>query len=252
MKKLLTAAVLTGMIGAAAQADFLRVEMGGGAWMQEPSGTMSYEDEGWKGADTIRKDDTTKAYAWLLIKHPVPIVPNLRLEYTGISSESDTTVQTVVGPPVTTLTTTQFDATEYDAILYYNLLDNTFWMTLDLGIDIRMFDYTYDVTPVAGTYDGYKSKDSFIVPMGYLRTRVEVPATDIGFEADIKYIGNGDTQIYDARIKVDYTLDFVPVVQPALEVGYRIQKLDIDEKDTDNVNVDIEFSGIYAGLMLRF
>jgi outer membrane protein len=92
---------------------------------------------------------------------------------------------------------------------------------------------------------------TFALPLLYARARVEIPSTDIGLEADIKYITTGDSTVYDARAKVDYTLDFVPVIQPALEVGYRAQKIDIDESGVD-AKLDIEFSGFYAGLMLRF
>ena len=53
------------------------------------------------------------------------------------------------------------------------------------------------------------------------------------------------------RAKVDYTFDFVPVVQPAIEVGYRVQKFDVTSDD-DKTKMDMEFSGVYAGLMLRF
>ena len=91
----------------------------------------------------------------------------------------------------------------------------------------------------------------FPVPLLYARARVQIPSTDLGLEADIKYITTGDSTVYDARAKVDYTLKFVPVIQPALEVGYRVQKIDIDE-DSIDAKLDIDFSGVYAGLMVRF
>jgi len=40
-------------------------------------------------------------------------------------------------------------------------------------------------------------------------------------------------------------------VQPALEIGYRTQKIKIDENNLD-VKTDMNFSGFFAGLMLRF
>jgi hypothetical protein len=46
-------------------------------------------------------------------------------------------------------------------------------------------------------------------------------------------------------------LNFIPVIQPALEIGYRVQKIDIDE-DSIDAKLDIDFSGVYAGLMVRF
>ena len=111
-------------------------------------------------------------------------------------------------------------------------------------------DIKVNVTDTATGYS-YSESEDIPLPMAYLRGRVEIPGTDFGVEGDIKYISYSDSKVYDARIKVDYTLDFVPVVQPALEVGYRTQKIDVDEDDF-NVKADVDFSGFYAGLMLRF
>ena len=103
----------------------------------------------------------------------------------------------------------------------------------------------------SNTLIGYNESASLVIPLLYARTRVQVPGTGIGFEADIKYITTGSTTVYDARAKVDYTFESVPVVQPAIELGYRTQQFTVDEADYD-VKTDIDFSGIYAGLMLRF
>jgi len=51
------------------------------------------------------------------------------------------------------------------------------------------------------------------------------------------------------RIKVDYTFDFVPIIQPGIELGYRIQKFQLSES---GFSIDTNFEGVYAGLMLRF
>jgi hypothetical protein len=87
--------------------------------------------------------------------------------------------------------------------------------------------------------------------MGYLRARLEVPATGIGFEGVGSFITYNEVSFVDARIKVDYTLDFVPVVQPGIEVGYRIQKVKYDQDDSA-IAADVDFSGVYVGAMLRF
>ncbi|MEJ2468855.1 MAG: hypothetical protein P8Y51_07295, partial [Campylobacterales bacterium] len=103
--------------------------------------------------------------------------------------------------------------------------------------------------PVA--YEGYSKSGTLFVPMGYLRARLEVPATGIGFEGVGSFITYNDVTFVDARIKVDYTLDFVPVVQPGIEVGYRFQKVKYDQDDSE-IDADVEFSGVYVGAMLRF
>ena len=115
---------------------------------------------------------------------------------------------------------------------------------------MKIVDTSYVVAPVAG-YTGDDGSESIVIPLVYVRGRIEIPSTDIGLEADVKYITTGDSTVYDVRAKIDYTLSFIPVVQPAIEIGYRVQKMDISEGDAD-AKIDMEYEGVYAGLMVRF
>jgi outer membrane protein len=250
MKKVLYTLTCGAILASSAMADITRVEMGVGAWMQESKGSVSYTDGGADGSYVSSEKDSTEPYVWALIKHPVPVLPNLRLEYVSLK-DSGVASGTFKDFDITSASTTlSYDVKQYDIIPYYNILDNTAWITLDLGLDIKIVDASYNAAPTTG-FSGYSDSVTFALPLLYARARVEIPSTDIALEADIKYITTGDSTVYDARAKVDYTLDFVPVIQPALEVGYRAQKIDIDESGVD-AKLDIEFSGFYAGLMLRF
>jgi len=253
MKKLVTSLSLAALFAIGAQADFVRVELGGGVWNADPSGDLRYRNNApYDVADDLGYDTETQNYAWLLVKHPIPVLPNLRLEYADVSYSGKSTLSTDwMGGTYAADSVSDLSLKQYDAILYYNLLDNTFWATLDLGLDIKMFDMSYTVRDADGLATPYTESEKLYLPAGYLRGRVQIPATDLGIEADVKYISYSDSKFYDARIKVDYTLDFVPVVQPALELGYRVQKLEVEEDDID-VRGSVDFSGIYGGLMFRF
>jgi len=252
MKKILTTLAVGAMLATAASADFARVEMGVGSWQQTPSGSLETSDTSGvlslEGKYTSAEEDSSEMYFWMLIKHPVPVLPNVRLEYVSIADEGTTTgiVNGIDTDPLGSPTT--IDMQQFDIIPYYNILDNTGWVTLDLGLDLKVIQSDADISGLAGGLS-YSGSESVVIPLLYVRTRVEIPATNIGLEADVKYITDGDSTVYDIRAKVDYTLDFIPVIQPALEVGYRIQKYDIDDSDT---KMDMEYSGVYAGLMLRF
>ena len=260
MKKILSSLALGAIVfSTAANADFARVEAGVGAWSYKPSGLITYTDDDGTLTNTSLEKEQSSAYAWLLIKHPIPILPNLRLEYTTIHDEGEGT-GSYNGYTFPAGTKTTWDLTQYDVIPYYNILDNTFWTTVDIGIDIKVVESDYtaknaqvaiSTVPPSITITDYNEKDTAVVPLAYLRGRVEIPATDIGFEADAKYISyDGDT-IYDVRAKVDYTLSFVPVVQPAIEIGYRAQKYDFTSEDK-KTKVNMDFSGLYMGIMARF
>jgi len=254
MKKILSTLALSAAITTIVSADLLRIEMGAGAWGQDPSGNITYSDStGASGEYKSNETSYTGAYAWMLIKHPLPIIPNVRLEYTkvkdeGISTGTFENFTAPIGSP------SSLEMSEYDIIPYYNLLDNTFWMTIDLGLDIKVIDSTYTAEGVTinnlGTIGTYTDSSTVAVPMVYGRFRVEIPGTNLGLESDIKYITYDGSTLYDARIKVDYTFD-LDVIEPGIEIGYRTQKFDITDDD-DNTKMDMDFSGVYAGVMLRF
>jgi len=250
MKKILSTIAMSAILSASLCADMTRVEIGAGAWAQTPSGTADYNaGAGVTGTNTFDETKDTSAYVWMLVKHPIPVVPNIRLEYVSLHA-TGTASGSWGGLTIPGTSKSVLDLKEYDIIPYYNILDNTFWTTLDLGVDIKVVDSDYKVEP-RGLFTGYEETDTTPIPLVYARVRVEIPTTNIGLESDVKYITTGSSTIYDVRAKVDYTFDISPVVQPALEVGYRTQKIKIDEDDQD-VKSDVDFSGFYAGLMLRF
>lgn len=249
MKKIITSVALLGALASTLSADFLRIEMGGGAWMATPETSMTYEDALSDGSDISNEaQDEIQGYVWALVKHPVPVVPNLRVEYSSVMSEGVANGNFKFFPDVTfNDTASNIELTQYDVIPYYNILDNTFWVSLDLGLDIKLIDTAYTATT---TSESYLEEESVLLPLLYVRTRFQVPTTGLGVEADVKYISYDDSTVSDIRVKVDYTFEFTPLIQPGIELGYRMEKIEIisDEK----LKADFDFSGVYAGLMLRF
>jgi len=254
MKKILMAFSCGLLCASVANADFARVEMGGGIWDNKPSGKLAYFEKGTgaSGSYVSSEKSNSSAYAWLLVKHPIPVLPNLRVEYTTLSDEgvADGKFQDF---RITGIAKGKVDMTQYDAILYYNILDNLAWITLDLGLDVKFIDLDFKAEGTIDTIanSSYTVNETLPLPMAYLRARVEIPGTDIGIEADGKYVTYDGSTVSDYRVKVDYTLSFIPVVQPAIEVGYRMQKFELSYDD-DQTKLDLDFSGIYAGLILRF
>ncbi len=242
MKKILSVLTFSVLMVTSSYADIARVEMGAGAWLQTPSGSANFNATA-GGSNVMKESQDTSAYVWALVKHPIPVVPNLRLEYVNIASEGTANGTWGTG---TASGKSTLDMQQLDMIPYYNILDNTFWTSIDLGLDIKVVNLDYKVASAT-----YEYKKTLPIPMGYARVRVQVPQTGLGAEADIKYITNGSSTFSDIRAKLDYTFKSFPVLQPAIEVGYRVQKIKIDESGED-IKTDIDFAGFYAGLMLRF
>jgi len=145
------------------------------------------------------------------------------------------------------------DLTQYDTVLYYNILDNTLWTTIDLGLDIKYIDGNYKLDESSGTAPAVNEDFSLAMPLAYARGRVQMPIVDIGIEAIARGMAYSGNTVVDAEIKLDYTMDFIPVVQPGLEVGYRYQQITLDGGSIGlDANIDTTFSGVYGGVMVRF
>jgi len=267
MNKIITTFVGGAILASTLSADFARIEAGAGSWVQLPTGeittTTSSDFLNLGGTYTTNENESAEMYAWVLVKHPIPLIPNLRLEYVSITDDGE--FERRVNGAYAGKSDTTIDMKQFDIIPYYNLLDNTFWMTVDFGLDIKVIqsDIVVKATSnetgnsmlngITNTINNilptYESSDTTAIPLLYLRGRVQIPTTNIGLESDIKFITDGDNTIYDVRAKVDYTFDISPIIQPAVEVGYRIQKFDIDTEDTVG---SLEYAGLYAGVMVRF
>jgi len=252
MNKLLSIAAIAALLTSAANADLLRVEGAVGAWQSDPSGTIKYGNAAsFDVVENAGLTKTTNAYAWVYIKHPVPVLPNLRLEYADPHFSDTTKLELSYGGKTFSAgASNALSLKQYDAVLYYNILDNTFWTTVDLGLDIKHIAGNYNITGDAGTVD---QDFSITVPLAYLRGRVQIPVTNIGIEAIARAVSYSSNRIVDAQVELDYTMAFIPVVQPGLEIGYRYQqvKLDGDSIGID-ANLDTTFKGVYAGVMVRF
>ncbi len=58
----------------------------------------------------------------------------------------------------------------------------------------------------------------------------------------------------DFSLKIDYTLVDILPIDIGLEAGYRFQHFKVDQDDVSDLNtvLDLDFKGIFAGVVLRF
>jgi len=253
MKKILATLVCGAAIASVANADMMRIEGGAGVWQQKSSGGASYTETGYDGEYKSKEDTYNQGYAWIMIKHPIPILPNLRVEYVGIEDKGDAS-GTFKDYKVDNIAKAKYEMKQYDIIPYYNILDNTGWTTIDIGLDLKVIDAKYEAYDVkdydTGLITDYSDTSTVAVPLVYVRARVEFPY-NIAAEGVVKYIGYNKNHLIDTYAKLDYTMSFVPVIQPAIEIGYRYQGYKFDEDDSDT-KVDLKFGGFFAGIMLRY
>jgi len=257
MSKILSGVLLAGLLSLSAQADLLRVEMGGGIWQNEMKGTITSTDTtglitATFDTELLGYEKEDKGYLWMFIKHPIPILPNLRLEYAAVNySGTSTQSFEYQGKIYQANTKSETTLDQFDIIMYYNLLDNTAWTTIDLGLDVKIVQSEFNaVDSLSGvTVD---EKETLPIPMAYARARFDLPF-GLGIEGIGKYISYKDTKVIDYLIKADYTLEDVLPIDIGFEVGYRFEKFDIDGDDFSiDTSANIEIDGIFAGAVIRF
>jgi outer membrane protein len=180
-------------------------------------------DFNYKNTVTHFSNDSESAYqVGVYLEHPVPFVPNLRIDYTPDTSFSGT------GNKVT--------FNQLDVTPYYEILDNV--VDVDLGISFKVLD-----GKVAGAVD-----ESFnqVIPMGYLGAAAMIPGIPLSVAASVKYIGfNGDA-LSDARVKAVWKI----AAGLQAQAGYRQESLRINDRFDMNTNMTIK--GPFVGLGYTF
>ena len=238
MKKILTTCFILIFPFAGASADTLGFYVGGGSWNHDPSGTFSSTQSGSSTID-IKSDlgvsKKSESYVWMAFEHPVPFLPNIRLEKSSLSNTGNTSnIYNFNGNTTSGNFETTLDST--DAILYYRLLDN--WVNLDLGLDVRKIDGRFAI-------GSESSSVSATVPMLYASAAFDLPLTGLSVGADYKVVSYSGSTYNDMRIRAAYEFGVV-----GIEAGVRSTKIKIS--DVDNINTDLTFKGVMVGAFLHF
>lgn len=128
---------------------------------------------------------------------------------------------------------------------YYLINIDDLPIRFQLGIELSLKVADLEVEFSDSTTQ-FSESDSLLVPLPTIGLRSRIALADlVGLSARAGYLEYDDNSILDADIQ----LDFSPVPNAGLFVGYRFFDLDVDDQD---LYVSIEISGPYAGLIIRF
>lgn len=241
MKKLLISAIIALLPLSAMSATVLGLQVGAGSWKHDPSGTINTDLDAASNTVDLKNDlnltEESEGYAYFIVEHPVPLVPNFKYVNTKLTSAGTGAVNfTFDGVNYATPVNTKIDLSQSDFILYYEILDNI--VSLDLGLNAKKVDGNITIDTDVTTFSG-------TIPMLYVAAEIQLPA-GFSLAGEISTISAGGSEVTDLTVKATYTTDFL------LGVEAGVRNLSIKVDDADSVNGDIEFKGIFAGVYFKF
>ncbi|MGI9287199.1 MAG: TIGR04219 family outer membrane beta-barrel protein [Pseudomonadales bacterium] len=235
------------LVGAAhlAQADtILGVSSGAGIWQSDIVGDVQDGTTKIDTEDDLGLEDNDNNFFYFALEHPIPVLPNLKLQHTKLSVDGDNLLTREIDFdgsvfPVSDNVSAEADLTHTDATFYYEVLDN--WVSLDLGISVRVFD---GFVEIQSTSESTREDLDDPIPMLYGKARFDLPLTGLSVDAEANGIGYGGNTLIDASLRVAYESS----IGLGVEAGYRSMQLDIDE----DIEGDIDLSGVFAGINFHF
>ncbi|NMP30364.1 TIGR04219 family outer membrane beta-barrel protein [Thalassotalea sp. M1531] len=260
MKKTLIAASLISLMSATAQADVVGLYIGGQIWDNEATGAFGET----ANMQEFRLDDEQQTSFHIAVEHPFPFIPNIKLAQTTLDTTGSATLteEFKFGDETFTVGSSvdaDFDVSYTDYTLYYELFDNGAF-SFDFGLTGRDFDSEIVATSTVTTTDSSggsvtetltgKQSASEIVPMLYAATEIGLMFTGLNLYAEGNFLSIDDHTLYDYQVGISYDLIDNIAVDVNVTAGYRSVKLELE--DLSDLYTDIEFDGVFAGLVIHF
>ena len=220
------------------------VYAGAGSWQAELDGDIGEPAISMNDLGTDKENNT---YFYVAIEHPVPLIPNFKLQQNDIKSKQTSFIEQSFELDGTEFTagseiTSDLDISYTDAVLYYELLDN--WFNLDIGVTARFYSGHLEAE---STMANERVDVDVIVPLIYSRAQFDLPFSGLSAGIEGNYVNYSDSSLADYSAKVSYLFD--SALDLGVEVGYRSIMMTIDD---DEVQTDLELSGPYAAAIFHF
>lgn len=239
MKKILLSLLTSSLLTTAVYADTIGVEAGVAYWNSSLSGNIAYNKQNVELDKDLGLDSDTKSnYFWAIIEHPLPIIPNIKIEQTNFSTEGNTSSNiNFYGTNYTSNEKTELVLDQTDFKLYYELLDN--WVNIDAGFNFKKLDGHLKVGNDIESIDA-------IIPMLYLKGKFDLPFSGFSIEADLNYASYSGSKVFDFKAGALYETS----IGFGATLGYKKQKLVLD--DIDKFDADMTIDGLYLGVFYHF
>ena len=268
MKKISLALVLSGALSVLT-ADILSFSAGAGYWQEGVSGYIKIgdvtnyfqnkqaESDGNDNTGNFGLKDKKNPYVWLKFIHPVPLIPNIKLQYTKYDSTGNSNnisggeikfFENINIPVSLTNATTTQTINSYDLTLFYEF--NPVIVDIEIGLGVDLWQ---GKTKIYGTGAGEEKTwvdEDWIVPLPYLYGSIEtMKFFGFSLNANVKYLKIGDFHHYDYQGGLKYTIDILGPVNPFLKIGYRYKEVFAKDKDDEML---LKYNGTFLEIGAKF
>jgi len=269
MKKIsLALVVLSGALNIAV-ADMLSFSGGVGYWQENIGGyvknknVINYfqnkqvETDGNLSTGNFGLRDKKNPYLWVKLVHSIPLIPNIKLQYTKYNSTGYSSYfsagEISFGDDRITVSldkaTTIQKINSYDLALFYEFNPAIVDVEVGLGIDLWK-----GKTTIYGSGVGESSTEasgSWSVPLPYLYGGIETTKfSGFSFNANVKLSKVSKAHHYDYQFGLSYTIDnMFSSINPFIKLGYRYKEVYVKDENTEVV---LKYQGTFLEIGGKF
>jgi outer membrane protein len=252
------------LAGSAKAGPLIDFEASIGAVQQKPSGYVSYRAASVADRIDVKNDvrlgDETKQWAKFKLEHPIPLIPNIKLAYMPMKFDGSRVLTRDINWGGRTYQANadlnlSVKLDRVDTTLYYNFpfikTVTAGKLDVEFGLNVRtiMFDAKLSGRErVTGQSISESKAITLPIPMGHLAAEIR-PISLMSLVGELNYIGYKNNAYYDYVAGLRLNSPMRTPLKPFVEVGYRHEKLKIDEQD---VKADLNIKGLYGLVGVRF
>ncbi|MGB5540072.1 MAG: TIGR04219 family outer membrane beta-barrel protein [Gammaproteobacteria bacterium] len=184
---------------------------------------------------------------YLRLEHSLPLLPHAMISKRSIDENARGRLSRTLDSGGSSFTVggdvdSSVQYRQSDVIFYYSILDTS--ASIDVGVNARYIESSRVPGGVSG---GMETADvTGWIPLLYAGLGVDLPLTGLSLGANGSIMGYQGNRLYDVTLQASYTTPW----NAGADLGYRRPKLGLD--DFDSYSADIEFSGPYAGVFVKF
>lgn len=230
------------LVAPVSQADVVGLGASVSYWDSDLSGQAATNNDVVDVENDLNLDSDTNANASLYLEHPVPLLPNVRLNYTLVEQSGRGDVGIAGFDGVTGEVQSDLDLEQLDLTLYYEVLDN--WVNLDLGITARDLSGDLVVQETQLLQRVSETTVDAVIPMGYLAARFDLPLTGVSVGAEGNFISFDGDSLHDFNAYGQYEISLIQ-----FRAGYRQMSIDYED---GNDQLDVEIGGPFVSAGVSF